>query len=111
MNDDYDAVLEQLKQNPELIEKLAPAVLGTEPADSNDTTVYPKANADNLAVIRKILAEDVNTDSNTPAIPDWLERSSDPRRRIILFMAGACLILISFDCFAAVKQLPDKITD
>jgi hypothetical protein len=96
LNADYDALLKQLEENPSLLERIAPATLGTEPNDAN--TVYPKVTAEQLDAARKVLAEDSEQPSGAE-MPAWIARCSEPSKRIILFLAGAFLILISFICF------------
>jgi hypothetical protein len=97
LNADYDGLLQQLESNPDLVKRLAPVTLGTEPADPN--TAYPRAQAQELAVARKALAEQVRQDLAPPEIPVWLQRCSEPAKRMILFIAGASLVLISLVCF------------
>src|SRR3990172_6843814 len=41
LNDDYDAVLIRMEDDPNLVKRLAPAALGAEPADPN--TIFPLA--------------------------------------------------------------------
>jgi len=106
VNADYDALLEQLEKDPNLIKRLAPAALGTEPEDAN--AVYPRATPEQLAAARKALTQDPNDQSTVPTLPEWLTRCSEPRRRITLFVAGSVLILISFTCFTPVKQTTKK---
>jgi len=97
LNTEYDALLEGLEKNPELLERIVPVTLGTEPNDPN--TVYPKARAAELAVARKALMAEAEQEPAGPAIPVWLQRCSDPPKRIALFIAGASLVLISLVCF------------
>jgi hypothetical protein len=97
LNADYDGLLQQLESNPDLVKRLAPVTLGTEPADPN--TAYPRAQAQELAVARKTLAEEAQQDPAPPEIPVWLQRCSEPAKRMILFIAGASLVLISLVCF------------
>ena len=106
LNTDYDVLLEQLEKDPNLVKRLAPATLGTEPEDAN--AVYPRATPEQLAAARKALMEDTNDQSAGPMLPEWLTRCSEPRRRMALFVAGSVLILISFACFTPVKQTPQK---
>jgi hypothetical protein len=54
LNRDYDALLQQLESDPDLLKRLAPVTLGTPLADPN--TAYPKAQAEELAASRKALA-------------------------------------------------------
>ena len=106
LNDDYDALLKQLEDDPNLVKRLAPATLGSEPEDIN--AVYPRATTEQLAAASKALTDETNKDFEEPVIPRWLNRCSEPRRRIMLFLAGAALILTSFACFGPVKQPVQK---
>lgn len=105
LNTEYDILLNQLEKDPNLIKRVAKATLGTESEDAN--AVYPRATARQLAAARKALADDPNHYQTEPAMPKWLSRCIEPRRRIILFFAGAGLILVSFMCFAPAKS-PQK---
>ncbi len=102
LNTDYDALLERLQTDPDVIKRIAPATLGTEPADAN--AIYPRATAEQLAAARKVLTEDANYKVAEPETADWLIRCSKTPRRIILFSAGAFLILISFIWFGPAKR-------
>jgi len=108
LNDDYDALLQQLEKDPNLVKRIAPATIGTEPAE--EETIYPRATPEQLAAARAALTEDSKDHATEPTIPDWIIRCSRPSRRILLFFAGASLILISFICFRPAppsrRQLP-----
>ena len=106
LNADYGALLEQLEKEPNAVERIAPATLGTEPGAED--TVYPKATAEQLAAVREALREEAGNGIGGPAMPDWLVRCSKPPRRVILFFAGAFLILISFICFGSVSRKANK---
>jgi len=106
LNTDYDGLLRQLQTDPNLVKRIAPAALGIEPEDAN--TVYPRATARQLAAARKALAEAPSRYQTEPTMPAWLMRLREPRRRIMLFIAGASLILISFICFAPAGIKPQK---
>jgi hypothetical protein len=97
LNADYDGLLEQLEENPDLLKRIAPVTLGTEPADP--CAIYPKARAEELAVARKALVARTDQEPTEATIPTWLRRCSEPTKRIALFIAGAGLILISLVCF------------
>lgn len=99
---DYDALLQQLEKDPNLIKRIGPAVLGTEPANAN--AVYPKVRADELAAAREILTRDSSRQPADSREVKWLARCSEPYKRITLFLAGAVLILISFVCFGKQKS-------
>jgi hypothetical protein len=106
LNADYDALLESIEKDPELLKRIAPATLGVSPADPN--VIYPKVQAEQLAAARKALSEDAEPNQAEPKIPKWLERCSSPRRRGALFAASAALIVVSFTCFRPVKQIAGK---
>jgi hypothetical protein len=97
LNADYDGLLEQLEKNPDLLKRIAPVTLGTQPADP--CAIYPKARAEELAVARKALVAQTEQEPTEASIPAWLLRCSEPTKRIVLFIAGAGLILISLVCF------------
>jgi hypothetical protein len=101
LNTDYDVLLERLQSDPNLVKRLAPATLGPEHQDAN--TVYPRATAEQLAAARRALIAERNRESAEPVMPEWLRRCSEPRRRIMLFVCGAVLILTSFICFGPAK--------
>lgn len=102
LNADYDALLEELRADPNALKRIAPATLGIEPAEPN--TVYPRATAEQLAAARRALAKSAGEEIAAPQEMNWLKRCSEPRRRIVLFTSGAFLILISFVCFGPAKQ-------
>jgi len=106
LNADYDALLQQLEKDPNLIKRIAPAVLGTQPPDAN--AVYPKVRVEQLAAARRALMEDLDRQTVDSAVPAWLIRCNSPRSRIVLFLAGACLVLISLVCFGPEKSSSRK---
>jgi len=102
LNADYDALLHQLKNDPNLIKRIAAVTLGKEAHDAN--TIYPKATAEQLAAAKKALTDERSGAAGDTTLPRWLTRCKEPRRRTMLFFAGAGLILISFICFGPVQQ-------
>ncbi len=102
LNADYDALLRQLEKDPNLFERIAPATLGTEPADVN--TIYPDVTAEQLDAARRVLAEDSKQMSFKAEVPGWVARCSEPPNQIILFLSGAFLILISFIFFGPARE-------
>jgi len=99
LNADYDVLLEQLESNPDLLKRIAPVTLGTQPEDPN--AIYPKARARELASARKAVTEQADEALFEVSIPRWLQRCSDPPKRIVLFIAGASLVLIAMVCFTS----------
>ena len=106
LDTDYEVLLKQLQEDPNLVKRAAVAALGTEPEDGQ--AVYPKASPEQLNAARKVLTEESNLKQTGPAVPDWIMRCCRQPERIILFSAGAFLILISFVCFGSVRQAEKK---
>jgi len=97
LNADYEALLHQLEEDPNLLKRIAPVALGTAPEDPN--AVYPKARARELAAARKTMIEQNGPEMAEPSLPKWLQRCSERRNRMGLFLAGAGLVLVSLVCF------------
>jgi len=106
LNADYDALLQRLEEDPNLIRRLAPATLGPGHQDAN--AIYPRATAEQLAAARKALMAESNAQSGASAMPGWLSRCSEPRRRTALLVCGVALILTSFVCFRPAKQIDEQ---
>ena len=104
LNVDYDVLLAKLQADPNIIIRLAPATLGVAANDVN--TAYPKATKEQLKAASRVLKENLRKEAepNDTVMPHWLSRSCEPRRRIVLFLAGAALILVSFTCFGPAKK-------
>jgi hypothetical protein len=97
LNQEYDALLDQLEKDPELLKRIAAATLGKEPNDP--CTAYPRTRARELQIARQALLDQSGEDPPAPEVPQWLLRCAEPRRRMALFVAGASLVLISLVCF------------
>ncbi|MHC4687632.1 MAG: hypothetical protein ACYTEW_25490 [Planctomycetota bacterium] len=106
LNTDYDALLQRLKNDPNLIGRIGRAVLRTERKD--DGTVYPRVTPEQLDAARRALTEESNQQFSEPTVPGWLTRCSKPHRRIMLFFCGAALILISFIWSGSGERSPEK---
>jgi len=105
LNEDYDALLKRLQSNPDAVELIVPATLGTEPNDAN--SVYPSATPQSLAAARKALMKDLQQ-QREDCLPVWLSRCSTGRYRKALFLSGTALILLSFVCFNHAKSESTK---
>ncbi|MHC4704472.1 MAG: hypothetical protein ACYTFQ_28310 [Planctomycetota bacterium] len=103
LNADYAVVIERLQadpNDPNAVKHLARVTLGPEHQEPN--TVYPRATAELLAAAERAITADSNhTDAgqSEPAIPFWLSRCSEPRRKTALFICGVVLVLTSLVCF------------
>jgi len=101
---DYNVILAEIERNPDFAERIAPAILGNEPNDAD--TIYPRASSEQLSATRDLLRENPTPKPEEPAIPKWLSRCSKTRSRIMLFLVGAALILVSFVYFGPSRQKP-----
>ncbi len=102
INEDYDALMNQLENDPNLVKRIAAVTLGTNQSEPN--TAYPKATAEQLAAAKKALT-DPNDLSVEPVIPKWLSRCIEPQKRRTLFFSGIALVLISFVCFRPARNV------
>ncbi len=103
LNKEYDALLENIQSDPNLLDRAAMATLGQRPAEPN--AVYPKASPEQLAAVKQALAEINESRLSAPAEPKWLKRITEPSRRLTLFISGAVLVLISFVCFGPARTI------
>ena len=106
LNTDYDLLLQQLEEDPNLVRHIAPAALGAEATDGN--VVYPRASAEQLAAAKKVLMEGSDQQFCAPMVPGWIVRCSRPTHRFVLFLAGAFLVLISFIWFGPAELVGKK---
>jgi len=103
LNEDYDALLSYMKEDCNYLDRIALATVGIEP--NEEGTEYPRVTAEQLAAAKEALTKDKKLEVFEPALPDWLERCREPRRRTLLFFTGAVLILVSFACFGHIKKV------
>ena len=98
---DYDVVLQQLETNPDITDRLARVTLGAKP-ESNQIA-YPKSTEKYRQAAKNVLLESFSKDEDEDEqiVPDWVIRCCRPLPRVILFLAGGGLVIISFACFAA----------
>ncbi len=98
LNARYDALLKNIEQDPNILSRVAPAVIGAEPVDAN--AVYPRATAEELAAARLALEKYDEKKTAEQPLPEYLQRLGRPRYRIVMFICGCGLVLIAFICFA-----------
>lgn len=101
LNSDYQALIDHLNKDPNVIKNIAPATLGTDP-NPDPNTVYPKAKGQDPSFIRKIIKKPGK--KKEIIVPAWLQRCSKPAGRIALAAAGVGLILISLVFFGPKTQ-------
>jgi hypothetical protein len=105
LNEDYEALLQQLSQDPNLLKRVVAITLRNTTPEPN--TVYPEVTPEQLEAARQALMEDAGNKTDQPITPFWLQRSSKQPQKTALFIAGAFLIVISFVCFRTANL--DKI--
>jgi cell division protein FtsL len=110
LNDDYDALLGQLRGDSHFAQRLAPATLGIQPKEKD--VAYPRETVLQLAAARVALMKESESgagppaaDRKEPALPGWVERCKTANRRLALFIAGSALILIAFVYFGPTNKL------
>lgn len=91
------SLLENIKQDPNILKRLAPITLGAEPNEPN--AIIPKTGDAELQFAKDILEKMKRKNENRIQIPIWLERINHSRERTILFLAGCGLILVSLASF------------
>jgi hypothetical protein len=106
LNRDHQSLIDSINNDPNMLKRLDTIVLGTASAEAN--IPVPDITEQQLQKVKAILAE---TDSEEPpetGPPRWLQRCGQRRYRLIMFIAGAGLILVSFTCFGKFKtKSPD----
>ena len=110
LNTSYDLLLENMEEDPNLIDRIAPLVLGTD-REPNENIAFPKATIELLDAAEKAVKGDSVSRSDTAELPDWLIRCKEPQKRIMLFISGAVLILIAFVCFGVRTEIVPQTDD
>ena len=99
---DYEELLKQRQDDPNLIKRIISVTMGVDINEPN--TVYPKLAANELQAARIAIAKQQKEIEKEKTIPEFLLRCNEPTKRIGLFLAGASLVLISFICFSPIKK-------
>jgi hypothetical protein len=105
LNTQYEAVIKQIEDDPNILARLAGVSLGIEPNSAD--TAFPRVPEYERLVAEKILLEQLQTGADRPSPPAWLLRINQPWARAIMFICSAGLIIVSFVCFGTRKQSPD----
>lgn len=98
----YDAQINQIDKDPNLLSKLKTITFGDEPA--LEGAVLPKASNEQLAIAKEALLQDLQAKENKPPIPLWVQRCSEVTNRKILFVSGCALILTAFIFFGTPRH-------
>jgi hypothetical protein len=100
----YEAVIKQIEDDPNILSRLAGVSLGIEPNTAD--TAFPRVPEYERLVAEKILLEQLQTKAARPSPPNWLLRINHPWSRTIMFICSAGLIIVSFVCFGTLKKSP-----
>lgn len=98
LNNEYQLLISQLQQDPNILKRVAPAVLGIWPSEPN--TAYPQANPQDLLAARQTFLLRRPVPQRPVEIPLWLQRCQRPVYRWAIILLGAGLVLVSFIWFA-----------
>jgi hypothetical protein len=99
---DHQILTALIKTDANILRRIAPVTLGIEPCEPNQPVA--KITADTLARAKAALEQQTQENSDSSQVPDWLQRCTTAENRIILFAAGAGLVVVSFMCFAKRKD-------
>jgi len=102
---DHEVLIGKIDKDPNMLKRLAPATAGekTEEANLPEVQITAQTLAQAKAAIEQMDSNE-NTKISGEETPAWLERATSKVSRIILFAAGAGLVLVSFVCFNAKKE-------
>jgi hypothetical protein len=101
LSSQYDAAIDFIEAEPNILERLAPMTFGRKP--SAPDTAFPEVRSSALKEeTEKLMAQIENKTPKDP-IPDWLKRILKPNHRRALFAAGAGLVLINFVFFGTTR--------
>lgn len=104
--DDHIAQITVIQHDPNVLDRLEYSMFGTEP--TAEDTAFPKASAEQLQAAQLALIDQIKDSTKSPATPQWLTRTLEPRFRYSLFLAGAGLILITFIFFGSPAKISKK---
>ena len=106
LNADYEALLDQVRQDPNLVKRTAPAILGTWPREPN--TAHPAARPEELLAAQQTLFVAEQPREEPTAVPAWVVRCNRPGYRWALFLSGAGLVAVAFVCFGPETPVREK---
>ncbi len=98
----YDAQIQQLERDPNLLTNLQTFTFGHEP--DIEGVILPKASKEELAAAKEALFAELNKQKDAQLIPQWVHRCGEPKNRKVLFVAGCGLIVITFIFFGTPRR-------
>jgi len=98
---DHEVLTGQIATDPNILAKIAPLTLGSDVNDPNERRANITAEMLDKA---KAVLNSSDDAASLPQPPIWLQRSTTDENRIILFVCGAGLVVVSFACFGKMKK-------
>ncbi len=98
----YDAHIQQLERDPNLLANLRTFTFGHEP--DLEGVILPKASEEELAAAKEALFAELDEQKDAQLIPQWVHRCGKANNRRILFVAGCGLIVITFIFFGTPRR-------
>ncbi len=98
----YDAQIQQLESDPNLLAKLQTLAFGHEP--DLEGVILPRASKEELAAAKEALFAELDAQSQEQLVPQWVHRCAQPKNRKVLFVAGCGLLIITFIFFGTPRR-------
>ena len=98
----YDLQLEQVKNNPEVLERMRRKILGEN--DQDGDTTQPIATLEELRFAEEALSRSSEANATHSRFRIYAERATKKHVKQGLFLSGSGLILIGFTFFGASKN-------
>ena len=92
-----EGLIEDIRQDPNVLTKLGKVTLGIERPDSNQAQVADITES-SLLTAKQVL-EESNYSEEEKYLPKWVERINAGSSKAVLFGCGSALIFVSFMCF------------
>ena len=106
----YDLQLEQVKNDPEILEKLSERILGTE-YDGEIVGADPASTRQERRIATEILNRNSDPNEPVPMLRTYAKRATKKHVKQGLFLSGSGLILVAFTFFGAPKQKEEEQTE
>ncbi len=105
----YDQQIQQIRTDPSLLQRLERITFRTTQS-AGDNTIVPVASDEQLAAAREALLKNLESSDQPSQLPHWLVRMADEvngiKNRLMLFLAGMGLILVTFIFFGTPRYIP-----
>lgn len=104
--EDHNAMLTNLQRDPNAAQRLAMVTLGIEPNTAD--TAFPKSKQQTLSSARQAIIAAAPVTTPETVLPVWLERIQNQKMRLMLYIAGAGLVILAMTCFAPGRGKSDE---